>query len=61
MKNGYEFVPIRITKPEAEKILHQKIDAHTWTVFNEYIDQNCRPAHFLEKWWTSWRRRSNTA
>ena len=61
MKNRYEFVPIRITKPEAEKILHQKIDAHTWNVFNEFVDHTCRPAHYLEKCWTYWRQHLNAA
>jgi hypothetical protein len=61
MKNKYEFVPIRISKSEAEKILRQKIDTHTWTVFNEFIGQKCQPAHFLEKWWTYWHRQLNAA
>jgi len=54
MSKLVEFNPLRINKKNAERILHAKIDVHTWTVFNEFVTRTCKPEDIFLKYWKFW-------
>ena len=54
MTNAIEFIPFRINKKNAERILREKIDVHTWTVFNEYVTRTCKQEEIFIKYWNFW-------